>query len=874
MRRIINKKTAIGIVILLFILIVLLSVWPFRVWTTVKGYTAGGEMIEYSESVGAYDHLLQKFVVQYERLSSISVYVQEMKRGRYITASLLDENASEIYRVFVDTGDKDIPGFVEIPMEINLEVGKEYYLSIYPSRAEFVVGLEDVPDDPGYVGSIYRNWEEIPARHLAAVYNYRLPMDKSDSLIIILLGIVAAIISLSVIDLYYKKRPEKNTLYTLEQAMRYVANPVAALFFGSLMIMVFPLKVFDLRAADIIFYEIGLLICAGIAFYGINHKVVSYNFGISFWQDVDDKDKVVSVFMMGAVALALWYACGYMNDLYDIYHTLSERKMVICLLALIILTFSFRQVVNLRNLVWIVASVIWGIGYYRTNCLDITEKEADLKNAALKLFVAVVILGGLVLINLVSEIAVRIRNRVLGKHDVEPGKLTLTKFGIALAVFCVFLIVFRNTRFWGIYLVLTYLALYLRLYFWKGSKNWYRILAGGLMLNFAISLAFSLMYRYFAGFVSGRFAFIFHTVTVTAEYLTFMVAAVAVMLIIKIKAFPGDIKVVELFKSAWKEIVLFGFIMSYAIFTVSRTAYAAIAVCVLTVMIVTTIGNLRQFFRIMLTMLVAVVLCFPAAFTMQRIVPVIVADPVFYDIDDADPLVRGGATWNSPNFMCVERFAGLFSSKILGIDPGDYNYPTDVNNYNADKTPVYDEYGNMLDGSEDGYGLIEFNGIEIVPSEDALVSVGVTRAQALLLADTMNDYVDLNNKLDVISNGRITIFKSYIKELNLTGHDKMGAELPSGEIAVHAHNTYIQVSYDNGIVTGVLFTVMLISALISGIILYKKNEKKDPLTLIIFATTIGFAVAGISEWVFHFCNPMTVALMLSFAGLVFKEKNV
>ena len=109
--------------------------------------------------------------------------------------------------------------------------------------------------------------------------------------------------------------------------------------------------------------------------------------------------------------------------------------------------------------------------------------------------------------------------------------------------------------------------------------------------------------------------------------------------------------------------------------------------------------------------------------------------------------------------------------------------------------------------------------------------------------------------------------------MNMFGHDVMGAELPNGEIAVHAHNTYIQVAYDNGIITGIVFVLLILAALISGANMYKNNKEKDPLTLISFAITIGFVVAGMTEWVFHLCNPMTVALMLSFAGMIFKEKT-
>ena len=36
--------------------------------------------------------------------------------------------------------------------------------------------------------------------------------------------------------------------------------------------------------------------------------------------------------MMFSIAMSIWYACGYMNDLYDIYHLLSQRKIIIWLL--------------------------------------------------------------------------------------------------------------------------------------------------------------------------------------------------------------------------------------------------------------------------------------------------------------------------------------------------------------------------------------------------------------------------------------------------------------------------------------------------------------------------------------------------------------
>ena len=64
------------------------------------------------------------------------------------------------------------------------------------------------------------------------------------------------------------------------------------------------------------------------------------------------------------------------------------------------------------------------------------------------------------------------------------------------------------------------------------------------------------------------------------------------------------------------------------------------------------------------------------------------------------------------------------------------------------------------------------------------------------------------------SNGRFEIFKRYISHWNLTGHDEMGVELPDGSLSVHAHNTYLQVIHDHGLITGAVYLLLGIVSLI------------------------------------------------------------
>ncbi len=872
MRKVISKSTAIKAVVLIFALIGILTVFPARLYSSLWQAPGGGELTSDSQLVHVeYQTNLQQFVAQYERLSSIDVYITEMSLGRYIGAKLYDENGVCVFRTYVDVDGQTIPGYIRIPMEVNVEVGKSYAINMETVRSRYYVGLEDVRSAESYLGNFTEKYQPVEGRHLAARYNYRIPMSKGKSLILIAcIAAIAALIYAGV-GLFYKKNPDKNSILTVAKVLKVVANPVAAIVFLTLMIMVFPLKVFDSRPADIIFYEIGLVISAAITFYAINHKVVTHDIGVSFWQDLRNEDRLQYVLIMFSIAMGLWYACDYMNGLYDIFHSISEKHMTIWLIIAMLLTFKISEALNIYNLIWVVGSTIYGIHYYSVNKLAETEKEYDLHNLVLKCSIIIFILGGLLVLNLVRLIVLAIKKK---KISARPSV-----FGVVLAVFFLVIIVLRNTRQWGISLVLLFTCFFIRLAVWDKKKDYYNILAGGLMLNFGISLIFSLMHRYFAGFMLGRFGFLFHTVTVTAEYFTLMNAVSTVLLVVKIVSLPKGSTLKDMVVIAWKEIVLFGFIMSYAIFCVSRTAYLAIFASTFLVLCLVASYYARHLLKILGMFALSLVFCFPAAFTLQRIIPTMVADPVIYVIDDTDEFIRGGADWDNTNFMCVERFVNLFEGKILGMDVGDYEYPIDKYNYNSDGSPLYDHYGFPFEDSfqnpdsefyEGRHGRIDQ---EPEYADKLLASAGFTRAEYYMLLEEWADYIDEDNVLDVISNGRITIFKSYIAELNTWGHDDMGAELPTGEIAVHAHNTFIQVAYDHGIVGGICFAVMMIAAFVSSILYFKNNRDKEMLSLITCAMIIGFAVAGISEWVFHYCNPMTVALMLSIAPLTFKAQG-
>ena len=416
------------------------------------------------------------------------------------------------------------------------------------------------------------------------------------------------------------------------------------------------------------------------------------------------------------------------------------------------------------------------------------------------------------------------------------------------------------------------------------------------------------MYRSFAAFNTGRYAFVFHTVTVTAEYMTVMECAAAVLLLYKIYVSKEISSFRARFKYLWKEFILFGFVSAYMIFTISRTSYFACVIMIFCMLMLTfgdcEKGRLKYFGIQVGTLVFAAVLCFPSAFALQRMFPAIVAHPKKFLIETGNYGLYGGGQPDNHLYMNIERFADLFAEKILNVDLMDYNYPEDDKNFNsegysmvgANGVPLTEEQSRSMVYSlpeivaskqtspEIREYLMETGGNELFERMKAEEAAAAAIAEANGTSseepeETQEEAEEEQNNqtpgdgIEEFSNGRITIFKSYLEQMNLFGHDEMGAVLPSGEIAVHAHNTYLQVMYDNGILSGIVFLIVMAFAFFNGAVYYIKHRDDVPGATLPFAMTVGFGVAAISEWVFQFSNPMAVAFMLSLIPIAFKENN-
>lgn len=102
------------------------------------------------------------------------------------------------------------------------------------------------------------------------------------------------------------------------------------------------------------------------------------------------------------------------------------------------------------------------------------------------------------------------------------------------------------------------------------------------------------------------------------------------------------------------------------------------------------------------------------------------------------------------------------------------------------------------------------------------------------------------DSLDEMLNGRITIFKSYLKKLNNDGHRKYNKKV-KGTNAAHAHNNIIQMAYTYGKPAGLMYIVVLLLSVYFSIKLYIVNHNKKKTAILPMLIVVGFITTSMTE---------------------------
>ena len=822
MKKIIFKSKAIQGVILIVAAMLLLSLWPFRIWQEEVVTSVAPQTGTMTEAVSNENTILQTIVAQYDHLNTIRVYLGEDSAGESFYLRILDEQWQQVCEQETIIDQALLPGYHDVMIDIDTEVGKMYYIILQGKDSEFFVGCEFVPlTDTPYLGEMYYSDSTMEGMSLVADYCYGVPLRKGKVLLFGgLIALLAAALCL-VTRLYYKKREDK--LITVEKVCKYTLNPLVGVGAAVCLVTIF-MGLWSKHLLDNSVFVVSVALLAGILFYAINHN----RDGQKELVTIDYlKSHIGDIFQSVAIAGAVAACCEYLSGLYDIHHYVAERKEMIWFAFAVIAMFKFKEIVNWYNAVYLVIAGVLGYRYYQSN---LTPEMDELNVQVLKYTVWVAILLGFIVIRTVIGLC--------KKKLARPAYL----YSGLLVVFFVLMNVYRNGRTWPIVMAVSFVLFYLNYGMWEHKERFLVNVARGVVMQFIWSTGYCLLHRPYVSYRNARYTHIFHTVTITATYLT-MVECVAVVLL-----FAKFLKSRKL-KDCFKELLFFGVVSSYMIFTMARTAFLAVGVMGIFAVLVLSSGKGKEKVVTILKnigwMALSVLICLPVTFTVQRTVPALVSEPHLYEIEYSmycpEDVMRGRQL-NTHNFMRVGRFIDVFADRIFGIPEG-----------------TFDIYGE-IEAYEREHGDDEEVRIEGVVSSVLVASAAYLPEGA---SEQEEDY----------TNGRLDIFKAYFEQLNMTGHEKMGATLENGEIAVHAHNIYLQVAYDHGIIVGIVFILVGIVSFVISCLYYRKKKETITYAALPMVVIVAVAAAGVAEWIFHYSNVCGFMLMLVITPFLFKNEG-
>ncbi len=827
MNRVIDKRQAICGVVWTIAIGILLSLWPFRLVNETVVSDTNGQIVAESEAITTDYVVKQMFIAQYDRLKNIDIYFAGGTVGEEFNFVLYDRTMKVIMQQVIDTGDmKEIPGYCTVQVNIDTEVGREYYYLIQGMESPFYVAYENRGDSGNiYNGSLYYGDVEDTEHNILARYDYEVPLRKGRTLLYDVLLLSAAVLVTYFSGKYYRKHPQKNRLLTVERAFRAVMTPVIAVTAAVAFVAVWPCRLFTEDLTSIVFYEFSILLAAALLFYGVNHDRTGYatDKGVLAFL----RDRWQNYLQSAMFAGALWACCNYMNGLYEIHHTIAYRQMLIFFALAVIVTYKKKELLNIGNLIYVIVAAFIGRSYY-TNTVAALEEPGEQEILVVKLTVWAGVLAGVVIIN---TVLLFVRRRI--------GRISVW-YGVLVTVFFALIIIYRNTRGWPIYLVCAFTLFYLRMAAWDKKAYLLHNICNGILLHFVAMTVYCFLHRPYMYYQYYRYPFIFHTVTMSAVYLALVVCAAMVKFLDAYKRRPH-------LAGVYKELVLLGFSSAYLLFTLSRTGFLAIAAMALIVVPVAGVSIHRQHKKLPYAigmMVLAVLICFPIAFTAQRIFPSVAARPVLHEIEEIPTQIVHGRDMDSGYYITIQRFVQVFQMKVFGI---------------PEEKCVKAE--SLVRGEE----------VQEQPLPGALFA----DVAPILLASTEDIAAQSfeEEEEDSYTNGRLAIFRAYYNNLNKFGHDEMGFAQPNGEYLGHAHNIYLQVAYDHGIYVGIVFILLGAGTFVQACIYYYRRKEDTVCAILPMAVLILFAAAGVTEWIFHPCSPIAYCLLLTLAPLLFDCKR-
>ena len=980
MRKIITKAQAIKYTAYIILGILILAIFPCRLFKE-DIVTKGVEQPAGAVTVCGDSVALQQFIAEYDRISSIAFKTNGGYENESATLRVFKESTGELLReipiTFSVTDD-----YVDVYLNLEAKVGDGYFYTIEGTGGPIDV-LFEMTANSGAVNNGYMQFagEGKDAYNLVTRYTYRQPLRKTMSLALIAGLACAGVLITLLINFLEGKAPALKTLTTPAQVIRVIADPIIVIGAVAAIVMIGPLHMFSIYIADIVVMILGVVLLAGFALYIINVRFMippeakgykedaSYFFTMkpAGWLQHTDFAPALGRFEHIAqsvcIALALLACIHYMNAFYEIFHDAAWRRMAFFLGLALIVTFSVSELYNIYNLILLIGGVITARIYYVRNLPDmVDEYHTNAMFWTCMCIPVIFIISAYIIRCLVLKVMTIYKTRyanvhaggsATGKHkplDLLPefgerlSKTRLPKllwglyaiFSIALVVG---MVVRRNLRYWPVLMAVIVGVYAFRLLFWGEREHFTDNLTRGILFHFAGCVVYCLMHRPYEAFEYVRFPLVFHTVTITAEYMALVMVAAYVRLF-------GAYRKKRNVRGCLWEMFIFGCASTYMFFTMSRTAMIGIVATGLVMWIAYGIGFKKNdnaseaageaqtshqasavsgkksgapLITTACMVIVSMIFCFPIVFTAQKAIPGLVGEPKLMEIEKYPQTLLISKDYASEEYITFTRFSKAFIHKMLGLDED--KIKLDLYTIYGKRTDVYLTHVVAEIDEDDAvnaqpkkqyYTQTAASAVKDHVSETEELGAQYTNgvllsrnpvSSAMYDSDFVppHDYSEEGDpppqwydedywvydrdeggwqfaywKLEAeseadVTNGRLDIFRSYLEQLNDEGHEDMGAVLPDGSIAAHAHNIYLQVAYDHGKIIGIMFAIWCMLTCIRAFIVFMSHKDTYPGFGILLAVSVTFTVCGITEWISHPCNPVGMVMLLTSSLLILPD---
>lgn len=865
------RNTWIQIVFATIAFILLVRVYPMQVYqkhtySKQKAFSSAQQAGAAGERFTQTDKKLQKIFFSDTHLSHITLYLRcempkTVERAQTILFRLYNDSFSCIYEEIYSCKDIAKDGYLCATPDLDVEQDIEYYYEVLvPEDCSAEIFLPTA--DRGQLAQLENSTLYIDGVIndticLAADFDYTKPLSVVGMVVYDILILVAAggLYLLAAYVLFCYDRYFSGYQQIVQKYVRIAASIAVIIALVSLFVFSVVQNRFGGAAADRLFFTVAIAAAGFWAagalwlplFFPKKPKETQLTAQVRrslIWRNY------IQTVSFGFLFYAL---CQYVNADREYYHITNTRWMLIFLAIAFLMMYGGRQFLHIGSLIWLVIAAV-GTGLY---CRDFMEDEKELLVA--RLTCGVMAAWGLLILNTLLRLkakSIRAAMQAITENFSDwQGFLRRywqqILYGGFWLVFSILMFAYRFEKTWVFTAVLPFIAMFFIKLTPAARSRFLRNLTNGILLSFGLVCLFCLLHRPHHYWMLYRYGGIFHTVACTGMYLAVVIGAAVGKLYGKLR----DRK-----KMLWRcfgEYFVTACAFGFVLLSMSRTAMLTCTVTVAAVAALAAVTYRKTSKRLLqeFGMLAAVILVsFPMVFTAIRMVPALVNDPVRYDIEFQDEsfMVYKGDPINSDKYMTVERFfLALFGRfQRENTDSGEAARLEKGQNR---KREQYFEKDQGLD--EKSRTQVEQNFLVYNGNDLSGVDIDVFAQQSVQAAELEADGEEDKKSQNDISNGRFEIFGDYFQALEFRGHPKMAPVNEDGEDYAHAHNSYLQVAYNFGLIAGILFLAICALSLWRSICLFYTQGKKYSIYLVPFSLVVVFGFVSLTEWAFHPCIP-------------------